>query len=113
MGLTVNEKKTKYMTISTRLKGRQTQNLEVGGKIFEGVSKFKYLGNVIEKEGKISECIKDRIQAGNKAYAATYHMLKSKIIKRSVKIQIYKTMVRPVATYGSETRPSQNQTKIY
>jgi len=58
---------------------------------------------VYYKEGRISECVKDRIQAGNKAYAANYHMLKSKIIKRSVKIQIYKTVVRPVATYGSET----------
>jgi hypothetical protein len=67
------------------------------------VSKFRYLGNVIDKEGKVSECVKDRIQAGNKAYAAKYHMLKRKIIKRSVKMQIYKTVVRPVATYGSET----------
>jgi len=99
----VNERKTKYMTISTRLKGRQIQNLKVGDKIFEGVSNFRYLGNVIDKEGRISECVKDRIQAGNKAYAANYHMLKSKIIKRSVKMQIYKTVVRPVATYGSET----------
>jgi hypothetical protein len=57
-----------------------------------------YLG-----EGKISECVKDRKQAGNKAYAANYHMLKSKIIKRSVEMQIYKTVIRPVATYGSET----------
>ena len=30
-------------------------------------------------------------------------MLKSKIIKRSVKMQIYKRVVKPVATYGSET----------
>ena len=30
-------------------------------------------------------------------------MLKSKIIKGSVKMQIYKTVLRPVATYGSET----------
>ena len=65
----------------------------------------------------ISECIKDRIQAGNKAYAATYNMLKSKIIKRSVKTQIYKTMVRPVATYGSETwtltKSDENLLKIF
>ena len=57
MGLIVNERKTKYITISTRLKGRQIQNLKVGHKIFEGVSNFSYLGSVIDKEGRISECI--------------------------------------------------------
>jgi hypothetical protein len=67
------------------------------------VSSFRYLVNVIDKEGRIGECIKDRIQAGNKAYAANYPMLKSKIIKRSVKMQIYKTVIRPITTYGSET----------
>jgi hypothetical protein len=30
-------------------------------------------------------------------------LLKSKIIKRSVKLQIYKTLISPVVTYGSET----------
>jgi hypothetical protein len=40
------------MTISTRPKGRQIQNLKVGEKIFEGVSNFRYLGNVIDKERK-------------------------------------------------------------
>jgi hypothetical protein len=30
-------------------------------------------------------------------------MLKGKIIKRSVKMQIYKTLIRPTVTYGSET----------
>jgi hypothetical protein len=30
-------------------------------------------------------------------------MLKGKIIKRSAKMQIYKTLIRPVVTYGSET----------
>jgi len=46
---------------------------------------------------------KRQIQVGNRAYAANRHMLKSKIIKRSVKMQIYKTLIRPVVTYGSET----------
>jgi len=44
-----------------------------------------------------------RIQEGNRAYAANHHMLKSKIIKRSAKMQIYITLIRPVVTYGSET----------
>jgi hypothetical protein len=103
MGLTVNEAKTKYFTISTRPNGRQIQNLKVGDKTFEGVSSFRYLGNVIDKEGRIGECVKDRIQGRNKAYAANYHMLKSKITKRSVKVQIYKTVIRSVTTYGSAT----------
>jgi hypothetical protein len=84
----VNEKKTKYLIVSATQKGCQTQNWKRGDKIFEGVSSFKYLGNAINKEGRISECVKDRIQEGNRVYAANHHMLKSKIIKRSVKTQI-------------------------
>jgi len=103
IGLIVNEKKTKYMIVSATPKGRQTQNWKVGDKVFERVSSFKYLGNVIHEEGRISERVKGRIQEGNRAYAANHHMLKSKIIKRSAKMQIYKMLIRPVVTYGSET----------
>jgi hypothetical protein len=67
------------------------------------VSSFKYLGNVINEEGRISECVKDRTQTGNRAHAANHHMIKSRIIKRSVKIQMYKTLIRSVVTYGSKT----------
>ena len=52
---------------------------------------------------RISECVKDRIRRGNRAYAANHHMLESKIMKKFVKIQIYETLIRPVVTYGSET----------
>jgi hypothetical protein len=117
MGLIVKEKKTKYMTVSATQKGSQTQNWKVGDKVFERVSSFKYLGNIINKEGRISECIKDRIQAGNRAYAANHHMLKSKIIRRAVKMQIYKTLIRPVVVYGSEnwtlTKSDENLLRIF
>jgi hypothetical protein len=74
------------MVVSATQKGRETQNWKVGDKVFERVSSFKYLGNVINNDGRIFECIKDRIQVGNRAYAAYYHMLKSKIIRKSVKM---------------------------
>ena len=72
MGLMVNGKKTKYMNVSVTQRGRQTQNWKVGDKVFETVSSFKYLGSVINEEGRISECVKDRIQTGNRAYTANY-----------------------------------------
>ena len=60
------------MIVSATQKGRQTQNWQVGDKVFERVSSFKYLDNVINEEGRISECVKDRIQTGNRAYTANY-----------------------------------------
>ena len=99
----MNDKKTKYMIISAAQNGRQTQNLNVGDKVYEIVPSLKYLGKIIDKEGRIRECVKDRIKEENRLYAANYYMLKSKIIKRAVKMQIYRTMIRPVGTYRVET----------
>jgi len=98
------------MIVSATQKVRQTQNWKAGDKLFERVSIFKYLGNVIHKEGRNSECVKGRIQVRNRAYAANHHMQKSKIIKRSVKMQIYKTLIRP---YGSETKSDENLLGIF
>jgi hypothetical protein len=69
----------------------------------EGVSEFIYLGNIIENKNRNDKCIKERIQAGNKAYYANLQMLKSKSISRRSKLQIYKTLIRPIVTYGAET----------
>jgi hypothetical protein len=51
----------------------------------------------------MNERVKDRIRMGKRAHAANHHMLKSKIIKRSVNMQIYKTLIRSAVMYGSET----------
>jgi hypothetical protein len=68
---------------------RKPHNLRIGSKEFEGVSEFKYLGNIIENNNRNDRGIKERIQAGNKAYYANLQMLKSKIISRRSKLQIY------------------------
>jgi hypothetical protein len=51
----------------------------LGINIFEGVSNFKYLVNVIDNENKISSCVMERIQAG-KAYYTNLHLFKNKLI---------------------------------
>jgi hypothetical protein len=47
-------------------------------------------------------CVKETIQAGNRAHFANVRTLKSKIISTTAKIQVYKTSIRPVATCGVE-----------
>ena len=39
----------------------------------------------------------------NRAYYALLSILKSKIVTREIKLNIYKILIRPVATYGSES----------
>jgi hypothetical protein len=66
------------------------------------VSSFKYLGNVINNSKRNDNYVKERIQAGNRAHFANLSTLKSKI-SRAAKMQVYKTLIRPVATYRAET----------
>jgi hypothetical protein len=60
--------------------------------------KVKYLGNIIENNNRNARCKKERIQTGNKTYYASLQMFKSKTISRRPKLQIYKTLIRPVVT---------------
>jgi hypothetical protein len=72
------------------------------GKLFAGVSSFKYLGNVINNVNRNDNCVKDRIRARTRAYFANMSKLKSKIISRAAKIQVYD--INKICGYtGAET----------
>lgn len=103
IGLEVNENKTNFMIMSTSEERRQRQNLIIGGKVFKGTNSYTYLGNEINNKCEIHESINRQIQNGNKAVFANNRLLKSKLISRNCKMQIYKTLIRPIITYGSET----------
>jgi len=51
-----------------------------------------------------NKCIKEGIMMGNKAYYVNRHLDNSSLVSRSSKLQIYRTLVRPVVTYDSESR---------
>ena len=43
--------------------------------------------------------IAKNIAKGNKAYFANSKLIKSKLLKKNTKMEIYKPMIRPVITY--------------
>ena len=53
------------------------------------------------KISKIKNVLRHNV--GNKAYYANRQLFNSSLISRNSKLQIYRTLVRPVVTYGSES----------
>uniref|UniRef100_A0A8D8X0K2 Craniofacial development protein 2 n=1 Tax=Cacopsylla melanoneura TaxID=428564 RepID=A0A8D8X0K2_9HEMI len=114
LGLVINEAKTKYMKLSAAEERRQIEDLVIDDKTFQGVGQFKYLGEIVSNNGKTSSAIKERLQLGNRAYFANQILLKNKLLTRKTKMTIYRTIIRPVITYGSEswTLTKEDQEKI-
>jgi hypothetical protein len=88
IGLEINESKTNYMIMSTSESRRKMQDLKVEGKSFMDVNNFKYLGNMLSNDNRNDNCVKEMIQAGNRAYFANLRPLKSKIVSRAAKLQV-------------------------
>lgn len=101
-GLIVNDKKTKYM-LNTRNIRREQNNIQIDNHTIEEVSEFKYLGSTITNNNETSEEIKTRIAAGNKSFYVLKNIFQSRNTSRNIKKRIYKTIIKPVVTYGSET----------
>jgi hypothetical protein len=101
--LMVNTIKTKYMVLTSTPFKRTHRNLQIEDKIFETVYAFNYLESMITKQNDASKCVQERIRLENKAFYANRKLLNSKFISRSCKMKIYKMLIRPIVTYGSET----------
>ena len=84
----------------------QHQNLvNKDGQNFEVVDEFVYLGDFTCKDNDISLEIKRRIMSANRSYHGLQRHLRSKMLTKKIKLSIYKTLIRSVLTYGSESWP--------
>lgn len=107
MGLEISEKKTKYMEWN-RNEVRRDGKLEIRtakGKLysFQEVESFTYLGAEFTKKPNIKKEIQNRLQKGNKCMYKLRNVMNSKLLSRNAKIRIYKSVLRPVVLFGSET----------
>jgi hypothetical protein len=60
---------------------------------------------------KSGEGIKMRIAAGNQCYYGLQHLFRSRTVSRTVKITIYKTILKPIVMFGCKAWPMTEKDK--
>jgi len=103
VGLTINEKKTKFMKINREQDVLREEELNVENYKFGEVKHFTYLGVILSSTSKEENEIRSRITTANRCFMACNRLMSSKMLSRKTKIRIYKTIIRPILLYGAET----------
>jgi hypothetical protein len=103
VGLEINVNKTKYMLQSCHQNVGQNREINIANRSFENVLQFKYLGMTVTNQNMIQEEIKRRLYSGNACYHSVQCLLSSRLLSKTLKITIYKTIILPVVLYGCET----------
>lgn len=101
-GLEINQEKTKYM-VSGQTPLVKGVKVSFGPYEFEQVAEFTYLGSQVTADNHVGVEVKRRILSANRCYYALRKQLTSSLVSRRTKLILYKTLIRPVLTYGSET----------
>jgi sorting nexin-29 len=70
---------------------------------FEMVQSFTYLGSLIDANSDISVEIEKIILLANKEFYGLKRQFISQFLSIKNTIKLYKTLIRPVLAYGSET----------
>jgi len=74
----------------------------INGVTYEGVAEFIYFGTLISNDDSVEKEIQRRILAGDRIYVAVISLFRSRLLSRATKIILYKTLIRPVVSYGAE-----------
>jgi hypothetical protein len=101
MNLKLNEEKTTYL--NTSVNQNQHKYFTIGNFNFEAVQSFTYLSSLINVNNDNSAEIKKRILLANKEFCGLKRQFKSQFLSIKNKVQLYKSLIRPVLASGSET----------
>jgi len=89
--------------LATRESKNQQRYFQIKNFNFEAVQSFTYLGSLINVNNDNSAEIKKRILMANKGFYGLKRQFRSPFLFIKNKIKLYKTLIRPVLAYGSET----------
>jgi hypothetical protein len=80
------------MLLSCHQNSGQNHDIKVGNRCSENVAQFRYLGTTVTNRNLIQEEIKRRLNLGNVCYHSVQNLLSSRLLSKSIKIRIYKTV---------------------
>ncbi|KAL5181843.1 LINE-1 retrotransposable element ORF2 protein [Glycine soja] len=114
-GFRLSRSKSEYMECKFN-KRRRVSNSEVkiGDHTIPQVTRFKYLGSVIQDDGEIEGDVNHRIQAGWMKWRKASGVLCDAKVPIKLKGKFYRTAVRPAILYGTEcwAVKSQHENKV-
>jgi len=99
-GMRVSRTKTEYMCFND---SESPGCVTLEGLPLPKVDSFKYLGCLLQNDGKSDREVKRKVQAGWNAWRKITGVLCERRIAPRVKGKIYKVVVRPAMTFGLET----------
>jgi hypothetical protein len=92
--------KTKYMVMSRDRNAGRDDSVKIDNSSIDSVEEFKYLGMMLTDQNSVQEEIRSRLKLGNACYHSVQNLLSSKLLSKSLKIKIYRTIILPVVLYA-------------
>jgi len=99
--LNINTEKTKVMLCSKQ--NEPNINISLKRNRIEQINQFKYLGSIIDNEGRSKKEIENRIGQAKKVFLLKSKLLTSKNVDLKTRKRLIKTYVWSTALYGCET----------
>jgi len=102
-GFRLSRSKTEYMECNfSKRRSGSTLEVKVGDHIIPQVTRFKYLGSIVQNDGEIEADVNHRIQVGWLKWRSALDVLCNKKVPLKLKGKFYRTIVRPAMLYGTE-----------
>ncbi len=99
-GIRVSRPKTEWVQLFTT---GEDGAVKLGQEDLPEVKKFKYLGSTLSNDADTTTDVKIRINKGWQKWRSLTGVMCDKKIPLKVKGKVYRTVIRPVMMYGSET----------
>lgn len=74
--------------------------IRINGKIIKTSKSIKLLGVIFQQNNKFFNHIRNRLEGAQRAKFGLARLLRSRFIEQKIKLNIYKTFIRPVLTYA-------------